>query len=149
MMGYTPPTSTSRPPDVIHVIGVPRPSPFFALFCFRVLWKPKNKKRGRPSNEANINACLSLLSATELHHADRQLSVRKMYDLWKKLYLRFHAVPYARFVDSVYLAQHSSYDASKKFEITDQGVTLTQKEKADRSYFCSASVETENSVHPP
>lgn len=58
-------------------------------------------------------------------------------------------VPHAQFVDSVYFTQHSSYDASKKFEITDQGVTLTQKEKADRSYFYSASVETENSVHPP
>ena len=39
-------------PDVIHVIGVPRPPPFFALFCFRVL-KLKNKKRGRPGNEAS------------------------------------------------------------------------------------------------
>ena len=34
--GQCPSTSTSRPPDVIHVIGVPRPSPFFALFRFRV-----------------------------------------------------------------------------------------------------------------
>lgn len=58
-------------------------------------------------------------------------------------------VPHAQFVDSVYFAQHSSNDASKKFEITDQGVTLIQKEKADRSYFCSASVEIENSIHPP
>ena len=32
------PTSTSRPPDVIHVIGVPRPSPFFTLFRFHVLY---------------------------------------------------------------------------------------------------------------
>ena len=31
-------TSTSRPPDVIHVIGVPRPSPFFVLFHFHVLY---------------------------------------------------------------------------------------------------------------
>ena len=47
----SPPTSTLRPPDVIHVIGVPRPSPFFALFRFRVLQmyterKLKNKKTG-------------------------------------------------------------------------------------------------------
>ena len=32
--------STSHPPDVIHVIGVPRPSLFFALF--RVLYRTKN-----------------------------------------------------------------------------------------------------------
>jgi len=30
-MDPSPPTSPSRPPDVIHVIGFPRPSPFFAL----------------------------------------------------------------------------------------------------------------------
>jgi len=46
----SPPTSTSRPPDVIHVIGVPRPSLFFALFRFRTVYyterKPKNKKTG-------------------------------------------------------------------------------------------------------
>ena len=33
-----PPTSTSHPPDVIHVIGVPRPSSFFELFRCRVLY---------------------------------------------------------------------------------------------------------------
>ena len=27
-----------RPPDVIHMIGVPRPSPFFSPFRFRVLY---------------------------------------------------------------------------------------------------------------
>ena len=32
IVGRCPPTSTLRPPDVIHVISVPRPSPFFALF---------------------------------------------------------------------------------------------------------------------
>ena len=37
--------STSCPPDVIHVIGVPRPSPFFVLFRFHVLRKPKNKQK--------------------------------------------------------------------------------------------------------
>ena len=37
-MGNAPPTSTLRPPNVIHVIGVPRPSPFYALFRFRVLY---------------------------------------------------------------------------------------------------------------
>ena len=45
--GPLPPTFTSHPPDVIHVKGVPRPSPFFALFRFPVFnileGKPKNK----------------------------------------------------------------------------------------------------------
>ena len=31
-----PPMMTSRPPDVIHMIAVPRPSPFFTLFHFHV-----------------------------------------------------------------------------------------------------------------
>ena len=43
--GPLPHTSTSCPPDVIHIIGVPRPSPFFALFRFHVLRKLKNKKK--------------------------------------------------------------------------------------------------------
>ena len=37
-LSNAPPTSTSRPPNIIHVIGVPRPSPFFALFRFCVLY---------------------------------------------------------------------------------------------------------------
>ena len=49
-------TSTSHPPDVIHVIGVPRPSPLFVLFRFRVFKNPKNKKWGRPLNKATKNA---------------------------------------------------------------------------------------------
>ena len=44
--GPLPPTSTSCPPDVIHVIGVPRPSPFFTLFCFRVLGENRGTKNG-------------------------------------------------------------------------------------------------------
>ena len=48
------PTSTSRPLDVIHVTGVPRPSLFFApsASVYYTERKPKNKKRGRPGNEA-------------------------------------------------------------------------------------------------
>ena len=38
MLCPSPPTSTSRPPDVTHVINETRPSPFFALFRFRVLY---------------------------------------------------------------------------------------------------------------
>ena len=62
----SPPTSTLRPPDVIHVIGVPRPSPFFALFRFCVLYterKPKNKKRGRPGNETTAAPKCALLKS--------------------------------------------------------------------------------------
>ena len=49
--------STSRPPDVTHVINETRPSPFFALFRFRVLYwtQTKELKRGRPGNEATPN----------------------------------------------------------------------------------------------
>jgi len=51
--GPSPHTSTSRPPDVIHVIGVPRPSPLFcAASVYYTERKPKNKKRGMPGNEA-------------------------------------------------------------------------------------------------
>ena len=51
-----PPTSTSRPPDVIHVIGVPSPSLFFFLrssasVCYTER-KSKDKNRWRPGNEA-------------------------------------------------------------------------------------------------
>ena len=45
--GPLPPTSTSHPPDIIHVICVPRPSLFFVLFQI------KERKWGRPGNEAN------------------------------------------------------------------------------------------------
>ena len=43
--GPLPHMSTLSPPDDIHVIGVPRPFPFFALFRFHVLRKLKNKKK--------------------------------------------------------------------------------------------------------
>ena len=45
VIGHGPPTFTSRPPDIIHVIGVPRPSPFFALFRFRVLYWMRTKEQ--------------------------------------------------------------------------------------------------------
>ena len=49
-----PPSSTSRPPAVIHVIGIPRPSCFLhsSASVYYPEHKPKNKKRGRPGNEA-------------------------------------------------------------------------------------------------
>ena len=48
------PTSTSSPPDVISMIGVPRPSPFFVLFCLRMLhWtQTREWKQRRPGNMA-------------------------------------------------------------------------------------------------
>ena len=45
----SPPTSTSRPPDIIHVIGVPRPSPFFhvlPLLCIILNANRRTKKKG-------------------------------------------------------------------------------------------------------
>ena len=48
--GPLPPTSTSCPPNVIHVIGIPRPSLFFAtlqLPCFIL-----NTKQGTKMGEA-------------------------------------------------------------------------------------------------
>ena len=74
-------TSTSCPPDVIHVIGVPRPFPFFALFPLRVLYwmqTRKAKKRGRPGIEASI------MPASELLHgraSDRDY-VRNLAITW-------------------------------------------------------------------
>ena len=41
--GTSPPTSTSRPPDAIHVISVPTPSPFFNR-VFYTEHKQKNPK---------------------------------------------------------------------------------------------------------
>ena len=37
-LGHRPPYVHLAPPNVIHVIGVPRPSLFFALFHLRVLY---------------------------------------------------------------------------------------------------------------
>ena len=52
--GPSPPTPTSRPPDIIHVIGVLRPSPFFMLFHFRVLYstQTEEQKTGEAWDEA-------------------------------------------------------------------------------------------------
>ena len=47
--------TTSRPPDVIHVIGVPRFSRSSASVYYTE--RKPNKKRGRPGNEANLREC--------------------------------------------------------------------------------------------
>ena len=52
-----PPMSTSRPPDVIHVMNAPRPSPFFTglpLPCIIVNANGR-QKRGRPGNKARAD----------------------------------------------------------------------------------------------
>ena len=43
-----------RPPDIIHVTGVPRPSPFFALFRLRVLYQRSSS--GRQSSRKDRQA---------------------------------------------------------------------------------------------
>ena len=45
-MGTIHPTSTSHPPDVIHMIGVPIPSPFFATLLIPVYYTECKLKRG-------------------------------------------------------------------------------------------------------
>ena len=62
VVGHRPPTSTSHPPDVIHVTSVPRPSPFSrsSASVYYIERKPKNKKRGRPGNEARLAPQCSL-----------------------------------------------------------------------------------------
>ena len=47
--GPLPPTYASHPPDVIHVTGVPRPSPFFAtllLLCIALNANQRTKNGG-------------------------------------------------------------------------------------------------------
>ena len=54
--GPLPPMSTSCPPDVIHVTGVPRPSRFLrsSASVYYTERELKNKKWGRPGNEASL-----------------------------------------------------------------------------------------------
>ena len=53
--------STLRPPDVTHMMDETRPSLFFAVFHFHYTeHKPKNKKWGRPGNEARLYPSLML-----------------------------------------------------------------------------------------
>ena len=63
----SPPVSASRPPDVIHVIDVPRPSPFFAALLLPcIIWNENRRtKLGRPENETNYCGCRRLLHAFE------------------------------------------------------------------------------------
>ena len=48
------PFPTSRPPDIIHMIRVPRPSLFLPAFVYYTERKPKNKMKERPGNEAKF-----------------------------------------------------------------------------------------------
>ena len=68
----SPPTSTSRPPDVFHVISNPRLSPYFAalsLPCIIPNQRTTNKKIGEAWNEAIQH------SNTKIHY--RKCSVDK------------------------------------------------------------------------
>ena len=63
--GPLPPMSTSRPPDVIHVISVLSPSPFFAALPLPCTYytecKANNKRRGGgggPGNKASKKQCV-------------------------------------------------------------------------------------------
>ena len=51
-----PPTCTSCPPDVIHMVSVPRFPPSFTTPCFHVLYwmHTKEQKQGRPGNETRL-----------------------------------------------------------------------------------------------
>ena len=64
-------TSTSRPPDIIHVISVlPRFSCSSASMYYTE-WKPKNKKRGRPGNKAS---CLVVVAQCQHTGCTHQVS---------------------------------------------------------------------------
>ena len=52
------------PPDVIHVIGVPRPSLFFALFRFRVLyWTKTEEQKTGEARERGYSESTQFLSS--------------------------------------------------------------------------------------
>ena len=62
VVGHSPPTTTSRSQDVIHVIGFPRPSPFFVT-------NQRAKKRGRPGNKAiSIELGIQLAVKLNVHY---------------------------------------------------------------------------------
>ena len=60
-VGPLPLTSTSRPPDITHVMNETRPSLFFCAFplqCYIIILNANRRtKRGRPRNEANNCVC--------------------------------------------------------------------------------------------
>ena len=61
--GPSPPTSTLRPPDISHVIGVPRPSPFFAalpLPCIILNVNRRTKNGGGPGTRLSVTSVLLL-----------------------------------------------------------------------------------------
>ena len=67
--GPLPRMSTSHPPDVMYVIGVPRPSCLSPLFSFHVLYRTQTKeqKRGRPGNKGIAVVLLKLTALGDLH----------------------------------------------------------------------------------
>ena len=62
--GPLPPTSTSCPPDVIHVMGVTRPSPIFAallLLCFILNANRRTKNGGSQETRLSITKYMCIL----------------------------------------------------------------------------------------
>ena len=63
--------STSRPPDIIHVISVLPRFSCSSAFMYYTEWKPKNKKRGRPWNKAS---CLVVVAQWQHTGCTHQVS---------------------------------------------------------------------------
>ena len=78
--------STLRPPDVIHMIGVPRPSPFFTLFCFR---------GSGPQAFACVTSCRAACTLPSIISLARSLAVRSSFfcDCWLRVSCRWIVEP--------------------------------------------------------
>ena len=87
----SPPMSTLRLPDVIHVIGVPRPSPFCALFRFRVLYltQTKEQKTGnaweRRLSESWDDWLWQFVSNTYVYHRGSPCRQKQLPVIWTKV----------------------------------------------------------------
>ena len=78
-----PPTSTSHPPDIVHVMNAPRPTPFFFV-CFAGLPRlciiaitNRIKKEGRPENKATkLHAMINKISMDfNLRHVHKKITI--------------------------------------------------------------------------
>ena len=77
-----PPMSISHPPDIVHVMNAPRPTPFF--FCFAGLPRlyiiaitNKIRKEGRPEkNATKLHAMINKISMDfNLRHVHKQITI--------------------------------------------------------------------------
>ena len=100
-MGNTPPLP-QRPPDVIHVIGVPRPPSFFTplpLSCILLNTNRRAKKWGRPGNETKklTNQNTITTQSEHINHAKRVTNQTHMnrskdsYTCWVSMKLCFES----------------------------------------------------------